>query len=109
MAGRFNIGSMDRRITLRVAAVAADAAGQPIETWSDLAVVWGSKQELSGQEPYAAGEKAAEVDAKFIIRYRSDVTPLNRLICNGREYDIINTTEMDRRLALEILARARAE
>jgi SPP1 family predicted phage head-tail adaptor len=39
------------------------------------------------------------------IRYRSDVTHLNRLVWRGRTMEIAAVVERDSRTALEILAR----
>lgn len=107
--GRLNSGMLDRQLTIRTVTYANDAAGQPVETWADGDTVWAQRDDKDGREASGSGERAAEVDAVFIIRYRDDVTPVNRVSIDGREYDVVSVLEIGRREGLEISARARAE
>jgi SPP1 family predicted phage head-tail adaptor len=102
-------GKLDRRIALRVATQGADDFGSPVETWADLAVVWAEKRDLRGREFYQANADNAEIETVFRIRWRSDVSPLNRIAYDGRDYDIVSVAEIGRRDGLEIMAKARAE
>lgn len=100
---------LDRRITIQRPVANQNAFGEPIITWTDVDAIWAEKRDMRGMERFAAQQVMAEVDAKFVIRYRSDVTPLNRIVFDGRNYDIASVLELGRREALEILAVARAD
>jgi SPP1 family predicted phage head-tail adaptor len=109
MAGRIRTGQLDRLLQIRSATLANDATGQPIETWTTTATVWCKREDMSGAEASDAGERSAETNSEFTIRYRTGVTPKNRLICEAREYDVVSVLEVGRREYLTIMARARAE
>jgi SPP1 family predicted phage head-tail adaptor len=105
-------GDLDRRIQFRRATVSAGALGA-VETWADHgAPVWASKKDLSDGERWRASEVQAHVTTRFVIRsseFSRDLTPKDRLICEGREYDITGIKEIGRRDMLEITAAARAD
>lgn len=102
-------GKLDRRITLQRATSSQDEAGQSIPAWSKVAEVWAQVLPLAAREPFQADQRAAWVDTKFVIRYRADVGPLDRVLYGGRTYDVVGVQEIGRREGLELLAYARAE
>jgi SPP1 family predicted phage head-tail adaptor len=83
--------------------------GELIETFTDIAIVWGEKIELRGAERYASMQTTASVDCKFRIRYRTDLTAMNRIACDGKEYNVQGVLELGRREGLEILAARSAD
>lgn len=104
--------ALDRRITLRRATMTQDALGQDIETWADLATVWASRRRASARETLAAAEVSAAITDVFEIRWDSawgDLSPTDRLISDGRDYDIVSVDEIGRREGLRIAAVTRAE
>ena len=102
-------GRLDRRITLQRKTVVANSYGEPIETWVDLATVWAEYLPTGGVERYAATQMVAEADTRWRIRYRADLTPIDRLSYAGRIYDVTGVVEIGRREGLEIYSKARAE
>jgi SPP1 family predicted phage head-tail adaptor len=89
-------GTLDRRITIRRATVTLNEFNEPIETWSDLATVWAKRTDASAAEGYRAQEVGAQISARFLIRYSSDVAdvdPKDRIAFDGREYNIIGVRE----------------
>jgi SPP1 family predicted phage head-tail adaptor len=104
-------GKLDRRVTIERATMADDGFGQA-PTWAELATVWASKRDVSDAERFASGEVAAQITTRFRIRWSSVVAgidPRDRLICEGRTYDIVAVKEIGRREGLEITAAARAD
>jgi SPP1 family predicted phage head-tail adaptor len=102
-------GRLQYRITLQRLTAAEDSFGAHIETWSDIATVWAEKIEVRGTESFVAQQLVAGIDTKFRIRYRKNLTPLNRLICDGRYYLINALLEIGYREGWEIYATARTE
>lgn len=101
-------GRMDRRVIIQSLTETTDSFGQLVQSWSTLATVWAEKTDLKGREYFAAAQVNAEITTRFRMRYRSDVTPLNRLVtADSREYDILSVAETGRRDGLEIMAKAR--
>lgn len=105
-------GKLDRRVTIRRKTTEPDAYGEEIETWADLATVWGGKYEPRAGETVDAGEvRAANTDARVRIRHSSvfTPTPLDRMALDGIEYDITGVREIQRRRGWEIDGQARAD
>jgi SPP1 family predicted phage head-tail adaptor len=70
-----------------------------------VATVWGSVNGLSSRDILQAQQANVIATHRLRIRYRSDVTHLNRLVWRGRTMEIAAVVERDSRTALEILAR----
>lgn len=102
-------GRLDRRLTLQRKTATENDYGEPVETWTTIATVWAEKIPVRGAERYAAMQTVAEVDTRFKIRYRTDVSPLDRVVCAGITYDVKGVLEIGRREGWEIYATARAE
>lgn len=103
------IGAMDRRITIRRKTVVTDDYGAEIETWADAVTIWAGVTALRGTERFAASQTMASVDTRFKIRWRNDITPLDIIAYDGREYDISAVIPLGRQEALELYANTRAE
>ena len=89
-------GDLDRRITIQQNTPTQDGAGQPIESWADLATVWAEVVPVGGSETFQAKQTGAEAVAKFRIRYRGDVLRKMRVVYDSDNYDIADVAE-DRR------------
>lgn len=102
-------GRLDRRITLQRRTLAENDYGEAIETWVDLATVWAEMLPVRGAERYAAQQTVAETEIKWRIRWRPNLTPIDRLTYDGRTYDVNGVLEIGRRIGLELYTKARAE
>lgn len=101
-------GQLDRRITIQQFATSPDSFGQPIETWTDVAVVWAQITAESGGESYAAEQRTAKQVVTFTVRYRAGIRPKShRVVYDGEIYDVENVEEIGRREGLAIKAYAR--
>lgn len=106
-------GALDRRVQFRRAGLSDDGFSQ-VETWADHgSAVWAAKKDLSDAERARAGEVSALVTTRFLVRwstFSAGVTPKDRLICEGREYDITGIKESaGRHAAIEMTCAARAD
>lgn len=81
-------GRLRHRLTIRQPSTSQNEVGEEIITWSTLATVWGRLEALRGEEQLQAKQLQAEIVARAILRYRSDVTTEMRLQYESREYDI---------------------
>ena len=105
-------GRLDRRVELRRATTTANAFNEPIATWATLAKVWAEAKPVLDAERQQAGQTLASKSYRFTIRYSTDVAdldPRDRVLFDGRDYDIAGVKEIGRREFLEITANARAE
>jgi SPP1 family predicted phage head-tail adaptor len=105
-------GVLDRRLTIRRAALAPNAFNEAIETWSDYATVWAKRMDASANESYRAQEVGAEITARFTVRWSSQaatISPVDRVSFGGREYNITAVRDVGRNQWREIDAVARAQ
>jgi SPP1 family predicted phage head-tail adaptor len=105
-------GKLDRRVQFR-RFTATDDGFAAVPSWADYGLpVWAERRFVSDREQVAAAQVAARITARFVVRW-SDltgaITPKDRLICEGREYDITGVKEIGRREGVEITAAARAD
>ena len=105
-------GKLDRRVQFR-RFTASDDGFAAVPSWADYGPpVWAERRFVSDREQIAAAQVAARITARFVVRW-SDltgaITPKDRLICEGREYDITGVKEIGRREGVEITAAARAD
>lgn len=98
-------GRLDRRLVLKRRQLATpNAHGEQVATYTDYATVWAEMLPGAGNEQFIAQTTYASTDARFRIRYRSDVSVTDRVECEGVEYDVIGIAEIGRRKGLEIFA-----
>jgi len=103
---------LDRRVQFVRLALVDDGLSSS-ETWADHGQpVWASRKDISDGERYRAGEVAAHITTRFQVRYSiftDGITPKDRLVCDGVEFDIVGKKEVGRRIGFEITAAARAD
>jgi SPP1 family predicted phage head-tail adaptor len=121
MSGRLPAGLLNRTITLQTATKTQDAGtGEEVIDWTAATAVQLPAQWLAGntREGYQAGQRlaaagqrlAAYVDGVFRIRYRDRPSPENqRIVFDGRPYDLKPPIEIGLREGWEIPVVARAE
>lgn len=105
-------GPLDRRITIERYTETRDAFNNPVQTWATLTTVWAAVEHIRDSERWAAQEVGATATMRFQIRYSStvaDVSPLDRVVYEGRAYDIAGVKEIGRREGLELTASARVD
>lgn len=98
-------GDMNRRVTLQRATVVRGEFNEEIETWGTLAEVWARRDDVSAAESFRAREVGAQLTTRFRIRYSVTVATLNprdRLVFNGRVYNITGVREKQRNRWLEV-------
>ena len=107
-----NAGELDRRIVIERAAITTNAFNEEVQTWAPFITVWAGKRDVSDRERFAANEIGAEVTTRFTIRWSTQagtVDARDRIIYDGRTYNIRHAKEIGRRQGIEITAAARSE
>jgi len=82
-----------------------DEYGQATIVWVLLAELWVNVMAVRGREFFAAAQINQETTVKFTIRYRADITTLNRIEYDGKGYDITGVIPLaGRKEWLELMA-----
>jgi SPP1 family predicted phage head-tail adaptor len=101
---------LDRRVQFMRKALVSDGLGYT-ETWAEHGGLEpASREDISDGERWRAGEVQAHVTTRFQVRYSAftaGLTPADRVLFDGREYDIFGIKEKGRNRMVEITAAAR--
>lgn len=83
-------GKLNRKITVQHRAREFDAAGQLLEQWVDLCIVWAWVKTAAGvaATPTADGVGRDIVRYSFRVRYNTRIKADMRIIYNGEIYEI---------------------
>lgn len=103
---------LDRRITIQRGTATRDATNSEVLSWSNFVTLSASRRTASARERLAAQEVGAEIEQVFATRWTptaATVNPKDRLVFDGRTYDIASVEEIGRRDGLLIKAIARAD
>ena len=108
-------GRLDRAITLlrNEAKRATSGSGEAVPVLVAIAAVRAEVTSIAGRERFAGDQRYAEIDLRFKIRWRADVTPETVVRYDdgrgARLFDLAEVTEVGRREGLELFGTARAE
>lgn len=105
-------GKLDRRLRIDRYSVTRDALNNPVEGWAPFITVATSKLDVSDRERFAAKQLGADITTRFEIRYSVSAATVNakdRIVFEGRTFDIFGVKEIGRREGFEISATARAD
>ena len=80
--------AMNSAITIQQRTSAEDALGQPVETWTTLASLWGEIRHPSGVQQIKAGAEVSTVRASIKVHKRDDITAAMRVVHGSTTYDI---------------------
>ena len=84
-----NPGQLNQRVTVERRQGGTDDWGQPLpDAWTALCTVWAAVEPLVGREYMAAAAMQSDVSTRVRMRYRPGVTAGDRLLHEGRVYDI---------------------
>jgi SPP1 family predicted phage head-tail adaptor len=100
-------GDLNRQVTIQARATTQDAAGQQSTTWTDVVTVNAKIQPLSGRELELAKAFSSEVDYQIEMRYRTNLTAANRLVYQGKVFNVHAVIDVDtRHEVLQVMASA---
>jgi len=107
------LGRLNKRITIRrAAAPTRNAMNEPVEVWTDFGSFMAEQVQQRPTESWKAGQTAAQSERVWRVRWTArtaKISPLDRLICDGREFEITAASEMGRRAGVEIVGIAFSE
>lgn len=78
-------GRLRRRVTIQSQSTSRDAAGQPVDTWTDVATVWAAVEDVQGREIIrGGGAVTAHVTTTVRMRHRTDIDTGMRIVDGSR-------------------------
>lgn len=86
------IGRLDERITIQQKSRSADGQGGGTTTWGPLATVAAEEIPLTVAERLQAASIGSQVNRRFRIRHRTDVTPAMRIYWRTHVLEIHGVT-----------------
>lgn len=99
-------GELDRQIYLIKPVTANDSANaNALTNWAlvdEHSSVYGRKKELNGREVVVADRLTYVQTTLWVILYREDLSTRNRVVFNGRPYEITAILEIGRGQYLEL-------
>jgi len=114
-------GLLDTRVALQRKGTSYNNIGEPVETWSSIAVRWAALQPLTGTETNSSEQWVAREQTQFTVRWSLDIadfSPLDRLVCPASDagaspenvrsvYDVIAVHMLGRNEDMRIVAARR--
>lgn len=102
-------GELDRLITfIEEVTTRGDSNQDKITSWQEIsenAAVYARRKELAGNEFVINDQLTFVQKTEFIVIYRTDVSVRNRIVFNGKVYEIISIVETEQRQSyLQIIA-----
>jgi SPP1 family predicted phage head-tail adaptor len=88
-------GKLNCRVTIQSLQAGQDAIGQPVTTWTDVATVWASVEDLTGREYQAAQATQNPVQTRIRIRYRAGIVASMRALYGNVIYNIEAVLDRD--------------
>lgn len=100
-------GKLDRYLTVQQFSSSRDATyGSEVKSWSTLAQIWGRVEDVSGREFFAAKQRGGDTMVKVIIRHRTDITRLMRIVMDdGRVLEVDTVLQIGRDKGLELICK----
>lgn len=102
-------GKLDRKILVQSVTNPQNTFGEAVKTYTDFWETNASVRSLSGREFFEAQAVHAEEVLEFTTRFKEGVKREMRLVYNDVNYDIINVSEIGRKVGLKLLAKALVE
>lgn len=90
-----DIGRLNRRIDILKYDVTRDEYGGETKEWVNAKSLWAYIKPVSGTEFFKAEQVEAQNITTIIIRYRTDITVLNRVKYLDKTYEIIGISDND--------------
>ena len=103
MAERTRTGKRRHRVTIQSKTASQNDYGEPVYTWSDVATVWASVNDLTAQELIQGPAELQRVRTIITMRDRSDVTPETRIVWGSHTYDVESVVHQGSRVYMDVL------
>lgn len=91
------IGRLRHFLTIEAPEETGDGAGGVTVAWAPVGAAWAKLSPLTAGEGLARDREMMVRRWRITLRYRDDVTPACRLLCEGRRFAIESVVDRDGR------------
>jgi len=98
-------GPMNTRIAIQEEQYAEDEGGGRAKVWKTLFSVWAQWKHQSMYERLQSMQLQSGVTHRVLIRNRSDISPVHRILYKGKAYQIravVNVNEKNDQMELQV-------
>jgi len=95
-------GKLEKTITIERVTTTVDDYGTPIEGWATFATVRTQVIQSSTEEFMKGWGASTEAATVFRIRHLDGITPADRVLYQGRAFDLKEIKELGRREGLDL-------
>jgi SPP1 family predicted phage head-tail adaptor len=92
-----NAGKLRNKIEIQRRDKTPDGAGGFKVDWVKIADTWAWIKPMGGTEGLVAMQLQAQVSHDIIIRYRSNLTAADRIVFQGRAFNIVSVIDIEER------------
>ena len=103
---KIEAGKLDRKLQILSVTTTSNAAGQPSYTTTIMATVWAQSLEIRNVDVARMGGIVGSTTARYLIRWRDDITLAHRVRVDGADYVIRSIDRPDRRISLILTVEA---
>lgn len=82
-------GLFRHRISIQAHSTTQDGYGQESITWNTGIICWSLVEPISGRQFLSRSGEAYEVTHRITLRYRTGITPKNRILFGSRVFQIV--------------------
>jgi len=102
-----NAGKLRHRVTILTTSATTNDIGEVVEDSPvPLATVWAAKWQLTMKDVTRAAGQTAQAEAKFLIRYRDNITTSMTVQHKGKTYAITGLEEYEDGQGLFLMVRS---
>jgi SPP1 family predicted phage head-tail adaptor len=88
-------GALDRWVDLQKETVTQNDFGEEVKTWASIGTVSAGVEHKPGSEAFQAQQIVGRAVMTLRVRYRRDVTVMNRVVLVGKDWGALEDKECD--------------
>lgn len=93
---RLSAGQLNQRIQIQSQDGTENGLGERVGSWvNEGDPIWAAARPLRGTKRAEAGALHLAVDTVFFVRWKPGISAANRLLWEGRAYDIVSAEPID--------------
>ena len=93
------IGTLTDRVQLKRRVMIAEPGGGHATLFVPVASLWARVRSLSGRQGVSADGRDVAVSHSVVLRFRKDVSPGDRIVYHGRNFEVASAADLNGRRA----------